>query len=367
MYDARDGDLHVGIVVLHRAPICRGKWIERLLLARRTSARESIPGARTMIYLPDRVRHGAILGLTGCLPRRLRIRARMSALGQSYEAKARRADIIIIVHPKSGGTWLRVMLSRIYQTKYGLRPHLLVKSDELCNYVAALPRFLITNGHYAYEGAVKRLFEEVDTGRAFHGKKVILLIRHPCDIAVSWYLQFKNRTKAYKRELIEATLRHPVRRDEISIRDFVLHSELGLTAIIEYLNEWEKLVSRVPLRLVVRYEDLRSRPADTLRRVVSFIGEDVADGTIEEAVAFGSFDNLRSMEMANFFKSGGLSLRDPKNPDTYKVRRGKVGGYRDYFNHEDVALMDAIVQARLSPAFGYGTATSPVEHAIVDA
>ena len=287
----------------------------------------------------------------------------MGALGRSYETRARRADVIIIVHPKSGGTWLRVMLSRIYQTKYGLPPHLLVKSDELCRYGSGLPRFLVTNGHYAYEGAVKHLFEEENAGLAFQHKRIVLLVRHPCDIAVSWYLQFKKRMSAYKRELILATLDHHIQRDRISIHDFVLQSELGLSAIVSYLNEWTKLVSRLPHQLVVRYEDLRSQPDETLRGIVSFLGEDVADAVVDEAVQFGSFDNLKGLEMANFFKKGGLAPRDLSDPDTYKVRRGKVRGYRDYFSPDDVALMDAMVEMQLDPALGYRVTPGHLEHA----
>ena len=42
------------------------------------------------------------------------------------------------------------------------------------------------------------------------------------------------------------------------------------------------------------------------------------------------------------------------NPDSYKVRRAKVGGYRDYFTAEQVAELEALMRARLSPRFGYG-------------
>jgi hypothetical protein len=35
-----------------------------------------------------------------------------------------------------------------------------------------------------------------------------------------------------------------------------------------------------------------------------------------------------------------------------------VGGYRDYFDDEEVARIDAYVRAKLSPVFGYGAASS---------
>ena len=41
------------------------------------------------------------------------------------------------------------------------------------------------------------------------------------------------------------------------------------------------------------------------------------------------------------------------NPDSYKVRRAKVGGYRDYFNDEEVAAIDRQLAERLDGLFGY--------------
>jgi hypothetical protein len=44
---------------------------------------------------------------------------------------------------------------------------------------------------------------------------------------------------------------------------------------------------------------------------------------------------------------------DEGNPDSFKVRRGKVGGYRDYFTPEQVRIVDAMVDEVLDPSFGY--------------
>lgn len=38
-----------------------------------------------------------------------------------------------------------------------------------------------------------------------------------------------------------------------------------------------------------------------------------------------------------------------------KVRRGKVGGYRDYFTPDELARIDAYIEDHLAPAFAYGT------------
>ena len=45
--------------------------------------------------------------------------------------------------------------------------------------------------------------------------------------------------------------------------------------------------------------------------------------------------------------------RDKDNPNSYKVRRAKVGGYRDYFTDEEVAVIDRLVADTLDPLFHY--------------
>jgi alcohol sulfotransferase len=44
---------------------------------------------------------------------------------------------------------------------------------------------------------------------------------------------------------------------------------------------------------------------------------------------------------------------DKNNPDSYKVRRAKVGGYRDYFDDDQVQQIDSYIRANLDPVFGY--------------
>ena len=48
-----------------------------------------------------------------------------------------------------------------------------------------------------------------------------------------------------------------------------------------------------------------------------------------------------------------MKAGDKANPDSFKVRRAKVGGYRDYFDDAQVAQLDALTEARLLPGFGY--------------
>ena len=107
--------------------------------------------------------------------------------------------------------------------------------------------------------------------------------------------------------------------------------------------------------LVVRYEDLRTNPEEQLARIMNFLDEDVSIDAVKGAVEFASVENMRKMESQNYFWRSGsrVQARDTSNPDSYKVRKAKVGGYRDYFDDEQIAAIDAIVNENLLPVFGY--------------
>lgn len=303
----------------------------------------------SMTYLPDRYRRAAVLGATAWLPRALRVRARRSSLGVLQRSQARQADAVIIVHPKSGGTWLRVMLFRLFQRKYDLPARRVMKTDELQRFNPALPRFIVSNGHYTYEAALR----EVLSAEPTDDKRLILLARHPCDIAVSWYFQFTRRTSAAKRELILSELRQPIDHKTISMWDFVMHPELGLPGLIAFHNNWAKHFAARDNGLIVRYEDLRSHTRATLQRIVEHLDEDFSSEALDEAVEFASFDNLRKLEETNYFQNAGLRLQNRNDPHSYKVRRGKVGGFRDYFEPQQAQAMEAMVRERLDPVLGY--------------
>jgi len=309
-----------------------------------------------MVQVSDRMKRWSILGPTAVLPKPLRVASRQHLLGRLEMARALRAKLIIIGHPKSGNTWLRTMLSRMYQVRHGLPSDFVVKSDELHMRNSDIPPLLATNGYYSYEGVIGDALAPDAPSSELRHSNMVLLARHPCDIAVSWYIQFTKRQSSYKNELINSFIDHPIDRNAIERWEFVRHSDIGLPFLIEFLNDWERRLGSVENSAILRYEDLRSNTAATLRRVVDLMGEDFSDEELEATAEWGSFDNLKKLEAEGQFRSGGMALVNgvrQNDPDTFKVRRGKVGGFRDYFTDIQVAELEELVESRLSPTFGY--------------
>ena len=269
--------------------------------------------------------------------------------GREEFRKLHAADWLLVSWGKSGRTWLRVMLSRVYQLMFGLPDYHMLDFDNLHQMDPRAPKIFFTHGNYLrdYTG------HGYDTKVDFVGKKIVLLVRDPRDVAVSQYFQWRYRMRPHKKRLND----YPPHGVDLSVFDFVMQEEQGLPRVISYFNAWLTWVPRLGDVLVVRYEDMRKDPGAVLGKVLDFTGTPADEEQIRDAVGFAAFDNLKKMEEKSSFPLWRTGLRlipgEKGNPNSYKVRRAKVGGYRDYFTDEQVAQIDAMVERDLDPQLGY--------------
>jgi hypothetical protein len=300
----------------------------------------------------DSIARHAIVGSLFFLPRERRKAIDRRLRGREEYRKLHEADWLLVSWGKSGRTWLRVMLSRFYQLRFGLEEHELLDFDNLHERNAAIPKVFFTHGNYLrdYTG------HGYDTKVDFHGKRIVFLVRDPRDVAVSQFFQWKYRMRPHKKWLND----YPPHGSDISLFDFMMEPEQGLPRVISYFNGWLRGIPEVGDVLVVRYEDMRADPGAALARILEFTGIPGTDEEIADAVDFAAYDNLKKMEEKQSFSLWRPGWRlvpgDRKNPDSFKVRRAKVGGYRDYFSDEELARIDAMVDADLLPQLGYTSA-----------
>ena len=307
-----------------------------------------------MVVSPLRAQHWAILAATRPLPRAWRVQARLNLLGSLQRRMLRQCDVLFIRHPKTGGTWLRALLTHLYANRDGIDVRRVFKADELKRQNASLPQFLITNGHASWERVIADAFRRQDP--VLDDKKVLFMARDPGDVVVSWHRQYQKRTKPFKRELLEAEMQLGFDPRTLARWEFIQQPELGLPALIDYHNFWAEQLGPRANALIFRYEDLRADTAGTLARVTSFLGEHFTAEQIEEAVAFGSVENMSRLEHSGFFQNSSLRLRDANDPDTFKVRRAKVGGFHDDLTPEQAEWVASQVREHCHPSLGYGAA-----------
>ncbi len=306
-----------------------------------------------MFKLSDGVKKALILIPTQPLPANMRVALRRKYLAELELAKAHAANFLIIGHPKSGNTWLKVMISRLYQLRYDLPESKLINTDELARKIPQIPRLAATNGCYSYEGEVGKLLSAGAADNPLRHKPVLFLARNPIDIAVSWYHQFTKRQSSAKQELINHSIAHPIDRHTVQMWEFVRHSDIGLPFLIEYQNTWASNIQALEQGLLVKYEQLRSEPVPTLMKIIQLMGESFSEQEIQQAVEWGSFENLQKMEASGTFSQGGMKLVNANDPSTFKVRRGKVGGYREDFDADQVAELEALVRDNICEQLAY--------------
>ncbi len=258
-----------------------------------------------------------------------------------------KADVVVVSFGKSGRTWVRVMLSHLFRVLYGLPDNALLGFDNFHNMDRRVPRIFFTHDNY-----IKDFTGDALSKKPFYGKRVVLVARDPRDVAVSQFFQWKHRLKPGK----VAINNYPPRDADIELYDFVTGDNGGsISAVCDYLNLWASEAGAIESFMMVRYEDLRADPHKHLSEMLQFMGVDPEAEAVATAVEQSSVENMRKQESSGRFRLAGARMvpGDKSNPDSYKVRRAKVGGYRDYFEDDQVENIDRELAQQLDPIYGY--------------
>src|SRR5437016_1155010 len=251
---------------------------------------------------------------------------------------------IIVSLPKSGRTWLRAFICAYFCKRFGLeftlRPE---RYDE-----PGIPRLVFS--HDLFEHRTKGALWDRLRGkylvprRELRRAKIILLVRDPRDCFVSLYLQLTRRDPNAAAEFKHKT-----------VSDLLRDRRFGVRAIIMTMNDWLNEFSGRDNFTLTRYESLRASPAEHFRDLLALLGESVPEMPIfHEALDFSRFENMQKLEAAGAFDSKILHPGDVRDPESFKVRRGKIGGYREYLSAEDQKYA-ADELMKLDPRFGYNS------------
>jgi hypothetical protein len=289
-----------------------------------------------------------VLGALFFLPVQKKVAIDRWLRGREEFRRLQKADCAIISFGKSGRTWLRVMLSRFYQAKYNLPENSLIGFDNLHARNRDIPRLFFTHDNY-----LKDFTGNASSKKDYYQKKVVLLVRDPRDVAISQFFQWKYRMQSWKKQVNQ----YPPHGADINEYQFAMDEAAGLPKIVDFFNLWATEAGKLDQLLVVRYEDMRRDTASVLEQILAFIGTPASAEEIRDAVEYSSMENMKKMEEKQTFRFSGSKLLpgDRNNPDSYKVRRGKVGGFSDYFNQDQVNNIEQLLKDTLQPVYGYTT------------
>jgi hypothetical protein len=248
-----------------------------------------------------------------------------------------RALGVVVSIPKSGRTWLRVFLHAyccmLERREFTLDPNELAASQ--------MPEFVFT--HDLWQHLKTARWKDSLRGkhlvppRAVESKPILLLARDPRDVVVSLFFQLSKRTGQFRGTLSE----------------IVADRRFGIEAIVEIMNSWMEEWGERSNFLLLRYEDCHRNTRRAFAAMLAFFGfTEIDEEALAQSIQFSSFENMKAMEVNRKFKTGILLPRDTGDPDSFKVRRGLVGGYKQYLTAQDLIYIERAL-ACLDPRFGY--------------
>lgn len=199
------------------------------------------------------------------------------------------AKMVIVSYPKSGRTWLKVLLEK-YQEASG----------------TTLPKIMWTHLGYGHDSAV-----EVNSFFLKHRDVPrVLLTRDLADSLVSYYHDDRTRNPS---RLIGCS----------DINEYVREYSVHIT-------EFYRKASKLNFHLELSYEEMHQKTEETVAPIIELLVGEVDRPALNRAVKECEFSRLQKSE-----RSGKVDMRVSKahmSRGFYKTRKGKVGSAKEELN-----------------------------------
>lgn len=231
-----------------------------------------------------------------------RIKRDFADLARGYERPN------VVSFPKSGRTWLELMLDNL-----GIEAEF---THDNAGHLLQVP------------------FTRLEPAKVvYRRRRVVFLMRDPRDVVVSGYFQATKRLGVYAG----------------NISDFIRDERHGIEKTIRFNQAWLTTGPNATKDFfLVTYENLRRNTLGQLKKIVDFVGcPGVSDAAMEQAVLSTQIDKLRELERSGAFREkygAHLTPGDVDDPESYKVRKGKIGGFVEYLNPRDIAFCEEKMQ-----------------------
>ena len=261
------------------------------------------------------------------LPKRLAITA-------SKRYKFLTADCLIVSYPKSGRTWLRVMLSEYFVARYDLPAGSLIEFANFHYMDSRIPKIFFTHD---IRNTLLTPAEVVRDRSVYHNKRLVFLVRDPRDVVVSMYFQRTRRDENF----------------DGSMSDYVFGSVGGFETLLCFYKSWMETLPNISQSLLLKYEEMKSSPELALSSVLTSIGYDPDPELVHAAVRASTFEQMKKKETNNEYGRAWLKAGNPDDKESFKVRRGIVGGYRDYLSEPEIDRMNTMLDTLLPAGLGY--------------
>lgn len=253
-------------------------------------------------------------------------------------------DVHLSTLPSSGTHWLRFLIAKGLVDAYDLEYEFTdIDPREI------VPTFRDKDVRFEYnhnEEIPRVQHSHKPYSLLYRNSRVIILVRDLRDTMVSSYDTYSARIDQ------SISFSEFLRADGV---DETRHRTLYHR--IEFLNLWYQNFGKLDDHMVVRYEDLKTDTIGTTKKVFDFIRiDDVTDKLVRNVVDFSSLDHMKYIEEHG--ESNVEAIRnngDIETTDTegQKINEGSTSRYDEYFDNDDMAYFQRVVEDKLIHNFGY--------------
>lgn len=255
----------------------------------------------------------------------------------------RNADALLCSYPKCGRTWLRFMLASYM--------HLLSQSSEAMDFQrmdalvpvawkskkpidandSRLPNSnqatqcqlpVVVATHLSYSNRRLQII--------FSSKDIIFIIRNIYDVLVSQYFELVHRRAG---------------KNTVDIWTYICEKKL-LESYVTYLNSWAQNLSPEH-HIVLTYEQLKHKTEQEFIRVIQFLNLKVVPDLVHQAIHISSFENMQQLQRQKRERRGIINDLNT-NFSKLRIRRGKVGSYRDSLSDSEIQAIQNYCQSNLN-------------------
>nr|XP_056709943.1 sulfotransferase 6B1-like [Euleptes europaea] len=239
---------------------------------------------------------------------------------ESFEA--RNDDIILAGYPKTGSNWFVHILRDLVRTIKKSQCEMNKGSDELLylefgdpgkfERMKNLPSRRVLGTHLLPHMLPESIFK--------NKAKVLVLIRNPKDVAVS-YFHFSNRMP---------TLPSFRTWDEF-FRDFI-EGKVARGSYFDYLMEWNKYIDDKNITFIT-YEEVKMEPEMGVKKMADFLGFFINEEEIQMIVDQNNFQEMKKNSECTHGVFGKILFR-----------KGDIGDWKSIFSEAQSQEMDQKIE-----------------------
>lgn len=229
--------------------------------------------------------------------------------------------------PKSGRTWLRYILANYINEYYklGLEVNLhtmftLIPNDDMDIQKGLSSYRYVKDTRFPLLVAFHKVLKPYSEGSN------IVLLRNTYDLLVSEYFQHV----------------YLLKRFEGSIKEFIRQKNGSLYGYCSFVNSLEFTTTNL---LVITYEMMSKDITLVVKEVLTYLEIEIDEAILDKSIEQSSFENMRKDEV----KRGIPGYKgDQNNPESLRMREGKVDHYSKYLDKDDIAYIKSYCESNLT-------------------